>query len=251
MANGSASNPDQPKVVLHWLENSRAQRIAWLLEELGLQYELRPYKRINNSAPPELQAIHPLGKSPILTVGDEVLAESGFIAEYLTSQYSSLRPADNDARSMHDFKYLLHFGEGSLMPPLTIGYIMQSIKNASVPFFIKPITNMIVGKVYDSYLTKTYEGNYMFLERWLAGEVNSSGTVRGGVAKDYFVGPEKGQLSAVDILLSYPLLASRDTGVEAYTQEKYPRLWAWMDRIKLREAFQRAEKRSSEYEPKN
>jgi len=250
----------QPKIVLHWLENSRAQRIAWLLEELNLPYELKPYKRVDGkSAPPELKAIHPLGKSPILTMDDQVLVESGFIIDHLTTRFESspsLRPPPGDIPSMMDFQYLLHFAEGTCMPALTVGYIMQSIKNASVPFFVRPIITMIVSGVYESYLTPTYDANFGFLENWLAGEVKGpgggveqAGKEKTVVEKDYFVGQGKGKFSAIDILMSYPLMAAQKSNLQGFEESRYPRLFAWIQRVKLREAYKRAEERTRELEP--
>ena len=260
-----------------------------------MSYELKIYKRIDGkSAPPELKAVrqllhltttpriqdkisrdepgkrgmngktdicsqvHPLGKSPVLTLDNQVLAESAFIIDHLTTRFGgSLRPPSSDIPSMLDFQYLLHYAEGTCMPPLTIGYIMQSIKNASVPFFVKPITSMIVSRVYESYLTPTYDANFGFLENWLAGEALGPGAGADGgkehkdmkVEKDYFVGQGKGEFSAVDILLSYPLMAAQKGRVQGFDEVRYPRLFAWMGRVKLREAFKRAEERTREFEP--
>ena len=142
------------------------------------------------------------------------------------------------------------------MPALTVGYIMESVRNASVPFFVKPITALIVNRVYENYLTPTYDANFGFLEQWLAGEGKGPGAgLEGGTQqrpveeKDYFVGQGKGAFSAVDILLSYPLMAARKGRVQGFDEYKYPRLFAWMERVKLREAFKRAEERTREFEP--
>ncbi|KAF8477303.1 hypothetical protein BDZ91DRAFT_709027 [Kalaharituber pfeilii] len=229
----------QPQIVLHWLDDSRAQRIVWLLEELGLKYDIKPYKRINHVAPPELKAIHPLGKSPVLTYDDLVLAESGYITDFLTRTYSRLRPSPSSPPSHHHlYNYLLHYAEGTLMPPLTIAYILQVVKSAPVPFFVKPITSMIVNKVYENYLGRTLGANFDFLEGLLGED--------GG--KEYFVANE---FTAIDVLLSYPIFESAEKRVRAgagtganFTRERYPRLFAWMERIKEREAFKRAEERT-------
>ncbi len=108
-------------IVLHHLENSRSQRVLWLLEELGLPYEVKKYKRDRKTmlAPPELRAVHPLGKSPVVTDGDVTVAESGAILEYLLDAHGQGRlrpPPGTEARRR--FTYWLHFAEGSAMPPL-------------------------------------------------------------------------------------------------------------------------------------
>src|ERR1700712_2102436 len=109
-------------IIVHHLENSRSQRILWLLEELGLPYEVKRYQRNEKTmlAPPELLAVHPLGKSPVVTDGDITVAESGAIVEYLMDTYgaaSGLRPAPGTA-DFRRYTYWLHFAEGSAMPPL-------------------------------------------------------------------------------------------------------------------------------------
>lgn len=147
------------------------------------------------------------------------------------------------------------------MPALTVGYIMQSIKKASVPFFVKPIITMIVSSVYENYLTPTYDANFGFIENWLAGEVKGPGAgavveEEAGkekktlvVEKDYFVGQGKGEFSAIDILMSYPLMAAKKGNLQGFDESKYPRIFAWIDRVKLREAYKRAEERTRAFEP--
>ena len=127
---------------------------------------------------------------------------------------------------------------------------MGSIKNAPVPFFIKPITNMIVNRVYENYLTPTYFGNFQFLEDILEGKVSGAGNVvpkEQWQKKKWFVGDGEGEFSGVDVLLSYPLVAASDR-VAGYNGEKFPRIFEWIDRIRAREAFKRAEERTREYE---
>ncbi|KAF8419372.1 hypothetical protein EV426DRAFT_708086 [Tirmania nivea] len=232
MTAGDSSIAKQPKIVVHWLEKSRAQRIVWLLEELGLDYELKIYKRDENYlAPPELKAIHPLGKSPIVTVDDLVLAESGFIVEYFTSRWERLRP-DPSSPAATQYQYLLHYVEGSLMPPFVIGQVMQQIKKSKqIPFFLKPVANMIVNGVYNNYLNSTYEGNFQFLETMLEG-------------KTYFAG----EFSGADVLLSFPLVEAAKGRVKEFNKHMYPKLFAWMDRVTAREGYKRAETRTEKFE---
>lgn len=226
MADSTNPTPSTPKIVVHWLQDSRAQRVLWLLEELNLPYEIKVYKRVNKLAPPELKKIHPLGKSPIVEIDNKVLAESGYIFEYLCSHYGSLLPSSPE--KLEQYKYLLHYTEASLQPPLTIGFVLSSIRSAPMPFFIRPIANQIVQKVFDSYLTATYAGNFDFLEDWLKD------------GRTWFLGE---QLTGADILLSFPLEVSQGRA-EGFTQERYPRLYAWVDRVRGREAWQRAMERT-------
>ncbi|KAI5805626.1 glutathione S-transferase [Peziza echinospora] len=229
----------QPKIVLHWLENSRAQRIVWLLEELGLDFEIKTYKRIDKLAPPELKAIHPLGKSPLVTITTPsstqggspntlVLAESSFIVDYLTRTYKKLLPTPELELK---YQHLLHFAEGSFMPPLTIGFVLTSIKNAPVPFFIRHITKMIVTKVQTSFLDPTYKANFEFLENSL---------------KDskFFCGDD---VTGVDIMFQFPLESCKGR-VDGYNEVTYPELFRWMGEIQKRPAYVRALKRTEEFE---
>lgn len=234
-----------PKIVVHWLQDSRAQRLLWLLEELNLPYEVKVYKRVNKLAPPELKKVcpfsspripnltnthqlHPLGKSPIVEVDGKILAESGYIIDYLVSRYGPhLQPTDPE--TLESYKYLLHYTEASLQPPLTIGFILSSIKAAPMPFFVRPIANQIVQKVFDSYLSNTYKVNFDFLEGWLKD------------GRTWFCGEE---LSGADILLSFPLEVSQGRA-EGFNKEAYPKLYSWLERVRGREAWQKAMERVS------
>ena len=135
---------------VHHLNNSRSQRILWLLEELGLPYEVVRYQRDAKTmlAPPELRAVHPLGKSPVITDDDITVAESGAIIEYLIDRYGQgrLQPAAGTPERLR-YTYWLHFAEGSAMPPLLMKLVFDKISTAPVPFFIKPIVKGIADKV--------------------------------------------------------------------------------------------------------
>ena len=144
---GAAAHPwPKPMLVVHHLENSRSQRVLWLLEELGLPYEIVHYKRDATTmmAPPELLAVHPLGKSPVITDGETTVAETGAIVEYILAQYGDgrLLPALGTPEALR-YRYWLHFAEGSAMPPLLLTLIFDRIANAPMPFFIKPVARGI------------------------------------------------------------------------------------------------------------
>ena len=136
-------------IIVHHLNNSRSQRILWLLEELNIPYEVKRYERnkITMLAPPELKKVHPLGKSPVITDGDLVIAESGAITEYLVNKYGngSFRPADE--KNALRYTYWLHYAEGSAMPPLLLTLIFNKIETAPMPFFIRPIAKAISANV--------------------------------------------------------------------------------------------------------
>ncbi len=141
-------------ITVHHLNNSRSQRVLWLLEELGVQYEIVRYQRDAKTmlAPPELRAIHPLGKSPVITDDRDgapvVIAESGAIIEYLLDNYGEgwLRPASNTPERLR-FTYWLHYAEGSIMPLLVMSLVFNKMPEQPMPFFIRPVVRGIASKV--------------------------------------------------------------------------------------------------------
>lgn len=219
-------------LTLHHLENSRSQRILWLLEELGVTYEIRRYERDKTTglAPPELVAVHPLGKSPVITDGDVTVAESGAIIEYLVGKYDSggLLPADGTPARLA-YTYWLHYAEGTFMPLMIISLILRRIESAKMPFFVKPIAKGIVAKVRDSYLDANVKRNLDFME----GELNDS---------LWFCGDE---LSAADIQMSFALEAAE---VRTNLKDEYPNLAAFLERVRARPAWQRALKKGGPYQ---
>src|SRR5512139_1927916 len=137
-------------IIVHHLNNSRSQRVLWLLEELGVPYEIRKYERDPRTmlAPPALAQVHPLGKSPVITDGDITVAESGAILEYLVERFDDGRlgpPVGTPERLR--WRYWMHFAEGSAMPPLLIKLICEKVAQAPMPFFVKPIARTISAKV--------------------------------------------------------------------------------------------------------
>jgi glutathione S-transferase len=214
------------EIVVHHLENSRSLRLLWLLEELGLEYELREYKRNPKTirAPAELRELHPLGKAPVVVVDGKVLAESGAIMESLLDRFDEageLRPLEGDARDA--FHYWMHYAEGSLMPVFLVRLILENIKKAKLPFFVKPIAKGIVSKVDAAYTNPELERHIPFIEAHLAGHA-------------YFAGDA---FTAADIQMFYnvDVLALRD-GLSSQ-----PKMAAWLQKVKARPAYQAAEKR--------
>ena len=215
-------------ITLHHLENSRSQRVLWLLEELGLPYHVTHYQRDRNTmlAPATLAAVHPLGKSPVITEsgngGDVTVAESGAIIEYLLDVHGNgrLRPAPGTPEH-RQFTYWLHFAEGSAMPPLVMKLVFDKVRSAPVPFFIKPIVKGIADKVTTSFVDPNIERQLDFMEVELA-------------ASPWFAGAE---FSAADIQMSFPLEAA---AARAGLAASRPRLVDWLARIHARPAYQRA-----------
>lgn len=217
-------------IIVHHLEDSRSQRILWLLEELELPYELKRYPRDKKTrlAPPELRDIHPLGKSPAVVDGDTVVVESGAIVTYLLDQYGQgrLRPeAGTAARQRYEF--WLHYAEGSLMPLMLLRLIFDRIKSAPVPFFIKPLTKSIVGSVDAAFtnpqlkLHMGYINDELSKHPWLTGDA----------------------MTAADILMSFPLEAGRFR----IDYRPYKNVQAFVDRVHALPAYRRALERGGDY----
>ena len=218
-------------IVVHHLNNSRSQRILWLLEELGVPYELRRYQRDPKTmlAPPELRAVHPLGKSPVITDGELTLAESGAIIEYLADRYGAgtLIPAPGTPERLR-CNYWLHYAEGSAMPPLLLKLVFRRVETSPMPFFVRPIAKGIAHKVQHGFVDPQLKLHLDYLE----GELGKSAWFAG----DAF--------SAADIQLSFPLEAfAARGGLDA----SYPRLSAFLQRIHARSAYQRALQSGGEY----
>lgn len=213
-----------PEIVVHHLEHSRSQRILWLLEELGLPYRIEIHKRDPKTmrATDTLRAVHPLGRAPVITVDGRTFAESGAIIETLIERFGEgrLRPVSDEER--WEYRYWLHYAEGSLMGPLLVTLIVDQIKNAPVPFFIKPITKAIAGKVTANYAGPEVQNHVSFINGYLDG-------------KTWLVGEA---LSGADIQMSYPLeaLVGRAGGGLA----KFPNIAAYVARVQAQPGYLRA-----------
>ena len=218
-------------LTVHHLENSRSQRVLWLLEELGLAYQVKRYARDKKTslAPPELAAIHPLGKSPVVTDGKTVVAETGAIVEYLLDLAggSALRPAAGTPERLR-FTYWLHFAEGSAMPPLVMALIFNKVRSAPMPFFAKPIANAIANKVMGGFVQPNIDRQLAFMEAELQ-------------TRPWFAGNE---FSAADIMLSFPLEAAASRGG---LDQRYPKLSDFLARVHARPAYRRALERGGPY----
>lgn len=218
-------------IVVHHLNNSRSQRVLWLLEELGLGYEIKRYQRDPKTmlAPPELRAVHPLGKSPVISDGSLTLAESGAIVEYLVDQYGHGRlipPAGTPERLR--WRYWMHYAEGSAMPPLLLKLVFDQIEKAKMPFFARPIARAIAGRAKSSFILPQIRQHLDYLEGELA-------------SRPWFAG---GEFSAADIQMSFPLeAAAARGGLDA----RRPRLMDFLSRIHARPAYQRAVEQGGEY----
>ncbi|MEO5796481.1 MAG: glutathione S-transferase [Rhodoferax sp.] len=211
-------------LTVHHLNNSRSQRVLWLLEELELPYQLEKYQRDAQTmlAPPSLRKVHPLGKSPVVTDGDMVLAESGAIVETVIEHYGQgrLAPALGTPERLR-YRYWLHYAEGSAMPPLLLKLVFDKIERTPMPFFVKPIAKAISGKVKSSFILPQITTHLDFMEAELGKSL-------------WFAGDE---FTGADIQMSFPLEAAAARGGLDATR---PKLMAYLARIHARPAYQRA-----------
>jgi glutathione S-transferase len=205
-----------PLIKVHHLNNSRSQRVLWLLEEIGLDYEVIRYQRDAKTmlAPSSLRRIHPLGKSPIIEDGSLRLAETGAIVDYLVDRYGkALAPAQGDEACWRH-RYWLHYAEGSLMPPLLLKLVVNRLG--------------LFGWAARRYVDGQIKLHLDYLEQELDN--------RPWFAWDAF--------SAADIMMSFPLEAASSRGG---LNAARPNLWSFLARIHARPAYQRALSRGGPY----
>ena len=216
-----------PMITVHHLNNSRSQRILWLLEELGVSYEIRRYQRDAKTslAPPELLRVHPLGKSPVITDGDLTLAESGAIIEYLVERYGkgALIPPQGSPERLR-YIYWLHFAEGTAMPPLVMKLVFNRIEKGPMPFFARPIARGIVRKVKAGFIDPNLERIVTYIEAELE-------------RSDWFAGDA---FTAADIQMSFPVEAA------ASRVGARPNMTKFLERIHARPAYKRALEKGGE-----
>ncbi|HME40167.1 MAG TPA: glutathione S-transferase [Steroidobacteraceae bacterium] len=218
-------------ITVHHLNNSRSQRVLWLLEELGVPYEVKRYERDAKTmlAPPELLSVHPLGKSPVIADGAVTVAESGAIVEYLVDRYGAgrLRPPPGTPERLR-YTYWLHYAEGSAMPPLLLKLVFDRVANGPVPWPISVIARRIAGTVQKSFIAPQLKRHLDYMEAELAKHT-------------WFAGEE---FTAADVQMSFPLEAAK---ARAGLDASRPHLMAFLDRIHARDAYQRALERGGPY----
>jgi len=214
-------------ITVHHLNNSRSQRVLWLLEELGIPYEIKFYQRDAQTmlAPASLLAVHPLGKSPVITDGDKTIAETGAIVSYLIETYGggNLIPAAGTSDRLR-YTYWMHYAEGSAMPYLVMKLVFQEMPKAA-PAFIRPLVKLISQKVQQGFIDPNVKTNIAFWTQELA-------------KSPYFAGSA---LTGADIMMSFPIetAQARATLSPAVTQ--------YIEKIHARPAYQAALKRGGAY----
>lgn len=223
-------------ITLHHLNNSRSQRVLWLLEELGIDYDIERYQRNPETqlAPDALKKIHPLGKSPIITDDSNTVAESAVIIQYLIRRYGKTKPNDItapevDSEAFNQMEYWLHYAEGSLMPYLVMTLVFNKVRDTKVPFFIKPITKGIADKVTQSFISPNVKNNLRFIENHLA-------------KNTWFAGEH---LTAADFQMIFPLEAAINRSGLA---KELPAICAYVNRIHARPAYKAGIEKGGEYD---
>lgn len=214
-------------ITVHHLEASRSTRVVWLLEELGVPYEIVRYQRDKQTflAPPELAKIHPLGKSPVITDGARTVAESAVILEYLVETHGGERGAalvparGTDAH--HHYRYFMHYAEGSLMPNLVMKLVTTRVRSAKMPFFAKPIAKKIAGSIDGSFVDPNLAKHFAFLGAHLDGHP--------WIAGDSF--------SVADIQMSFPVIAAITRAKDLSIPKS---LAAYADKLQQHAGYQRA-----------
>lgn len=216
-------------IVLHHLDNSRSQRILWMLEELGLQYEVRFHKRDPKTmlAPDSLRTVHPLGKSPVLVDDDLVLVESAAILEYLVDKYGKgkFRPPEGSTEKLR-YTFWMHFAEGSAMTPLLLRLVFDKVSNPPLPLLAKtlvgPIAKGISSQVNKVLIAPNLKNHQAFIEAELEKSL-------------WFAGSE---FTAADAQMSFVLEAGAARG--PMTRSTHPKIFNFLERIHSRPAYKRA-----------
>ncbi len=219
-------------ITVHHLNNSRSQRILWLLEELGLEYQIKRYERDPKTirAPESLKQVHPLGKSPVITDGAVTVAESGAIIEYLIRQYGKTDwMPEEDSEAFREYTYWMHFAEGSLMPPLVMRLLFEKVKTSPMPFFIKPVAKMISDKVMATFIKPEIKKTLDYIEVYLAN-------------REWLAG---GRISGADVQMSFPLEASLARGLIG---DQYPNIRKYVERFQIRTAYLKALEAGGDYD---
>lgn len=219
-------------ITVHHLENSQSIRILWLLEELGVDYELKHYKRVGPQtlAPEEYKNLHQIGTSPTVTDGELVLPETGAIMDYILDKYPSatLRPEPNSSQRVR-YLYWMHATQASFMPLMLDALIFKRMISKA-PFFLRPVMSFVVNKVRDGYLWVRYRRHLGYIEQelsrstWLSGE----------------------ELTAADIVMGYCLEVAE---VRGGIGKEYPNVQEFLKRIRKRSAYQRAVEKGGEFTP--
>lgn len=227
-------------IVLHYLQDSRSQRVLWLLEEMGIDYEIKHYSRTAQGlAPPELLEVHPTGKSPLITDTtdgkNKVVAESGAIVDYLIRHYAQGRFVPADPERVDDDVFWSHFAEGSLMPLLVMKLVFSMIPS-KMPFFVRPIGNAIVNNVNTAFLNPDLKRKTDFIADELVKKCDAGNAWFAG-------GDSHGNPTAADFQMAFPLeaaLSGRISNLPAPIK-------TYVEKVHARPAFKRGLEKGGPY----
>jgi glutathione S-transferase len=217
-------------LTVHHLNNSRSQRVLWLLEELGVPYEIVRYQRQPDMrAPAELRAIHPLGKAPVITDQGHTLAESGAIIEYILDTYGEGRlvPPPKTPERLR-YTYWMHYAEGSAMSPLFLK-LLFTVMPRRAPALLRPLVRKVSSQVLTAFVNPQLKQHMAFWENELS-------------QSEWFAG---GEFTAADIQMSFPLEAA---AARVGLDEGHPKAMAFLDRIYARPAYKRALQKGGPYQ---
>lgn len=214
-------------ITLYALAQSRSIRIVWLLELLGVEYELKQYQRQGIFAPDEMKKIHSLGKAPILQDDDLILTESGAIVDYLITTYGQgkFAPPRQDTHYWH-YQRWLHYAEGSLMPFMIMALVFYKIEHTKMPFFVKPIAQKISQNTHHNFLNPQVALHLKHIDDELNG-------------KTWLMGED---LTGADIMMSFALLGAK----MRYDISPYPNILRYLQQIECEPAYQRAIQKAGE-----
>ncbi|WP_309643142.1 glutathione S-transferase [Phenylobacterium sp.] len=217
-------------LTVHHLNNSRSQRVLWLLEELEVPYEIVHHQRdaATMLAPPELRAVHPLGKSPVIVDGDVVLPETGAIVDWIVERYGNGRlapPIGSAERSR--WTYWLHYAEGSAMPPLLMKLVFSALPGRS-PLLLRGLIGAVMGKAQAGFVDPQLKAHFDYWEAELS-------------RSEWFAGDA---FSAADVMMSFPVEAGASRGGAA---DGRPHVKAFLEKIHARPAYRRALERGGPY----
>ncbi|KAK1546213.1 glutathione S-transferase [Colletotrichum paranaense] len=263
-----------PKVKLYWLNDSRSQNTLWLLEELKIPYTVQLFRRApNRLAPPELAAVHPLGKAPVLEITPEStdedpspapirLAESGYITQYLVEHFGHRKPGlvpsrwkagregkvGGETEAYARFWYLLHYVEGSFFPVIVQFLLINVLKSSNVPFLIRPLTSLVASKIFSLVIFPNAQKHLAMLENYLK---TAPGVSAGGGG--FLCGPE---LTAADILISFALITadaenawdSMGSWPGGSVKAAHPVLFEYVERLKREPGYLRVVEKVKEIE---
>jgi glutathione S-transferase len=218
-------------IVVHHLENSRSQRILWLLEELELEYEIKRYERDPKTqlAPASLKKVHPLGRSPVITDGEQTVAESGAIIEFIANRYDQgrLLPKAESPERLR-CTYWLHYAEGTLMPLFLLRLVLSRFSQSPVPLLLRPVGGLLAAGFDAKFTAPRIQENLAFINDQLG-------------QSEWFAGDH---LSIADVQMSFPLEAAL---ARVDSVKKFSRIVAFVERVQSRPAYQRAIDRGGDY----